>query len=121
MTREKMPKLIPVQSISTGPPIEPFLPDTTGRSVELPETSVVRGSPVVLVVALQFPVEGFLLLLHRIMPMLLAPGRYLHKTAPETLSHRSHVNREFPLPASFTDMREPKKIESCRLLPTRLF
>ena len=112
---------VPVEGMSTGPPIEPVLPGTTDRPKEHPETPVVRRSPIVLIMALQFLVEGFLLLLYKIVPMLFAPGRHIRKTAPETLSHRSYLNREFPLPASFADVRKTKKVKSRRLSPTRLF
>ena len=92
MTRKKMREHIPVEGMATGPPIEPVLPGTTDRPKELPETPVVRRSPVILIMALQLPVECFLLRLYRIMPMLFAPGRHILKTAPETLSHRSYLN-----------------------------
>ena len=121
MTSEEVRKLIPVQSLATSPPIKPFLPGPTDRAKELPKTPVVRRSPIVLVVAPELPVEGLLLLLNRIMPMLLTPSRHLLETALEPLSHRPEVDREFPLPASFTDMREAKKVESCCLPRARLF
>ena len=120
MTPEKICKLIPVQGMATCPTIEPIFPDATDRPIELQKTPEIRRAPVVLVVTLQFPIESLLLLLNRIMPMLLAPGRYIQKTAPETLPHRSYVDRKLPLPASFADMRESKKVESRRLLPARL-
>jgi hypothetical protein len=52
--------------------------------------------------------------------MLRAPGRYIQKTAPWTLPHRSYVDRKLPLPASFADTHKSKKVESGRLLPARL-
>ena len=76
MTLEKARERLPGQSRATGPAIEPFLPDTTDRPIKLPEIPVVRGSSIVLVMALQFPIESLLLLLNRIVPMLLAPGRH---------------------------------------------
>ena len=106
MTREKARKNLPIQGIPTGPAIEPFLPDATDRPIELPKTPVVRRSSVVLVMALQLPVKGLLLLLNRIMPMLLAPGRHSQETAPETLAHRSHMNRELPFLAALADVRK---------------
>ena len=121
MTIEEVRKLIPVQSLATSPPIKPFLPDSTDRAKELPKTPVVRRSPIVLVVAPEVPVEGLLLLLNGIMPMLLTPSRHFHETALEPLSHRPEVDREIPSPASLADMRETKKIESCWLSPARLF
>ena len=67
----------------------------------------------------QLPVERFLLLGYRIMPMLLTPGAHFLETAPEPLAHRPDVDREFPSPAAFADVRESKKIEGGRLPPTR--
>ncbi len=116
-----MCKLIPVQGLATSPPIEPFLPDPTNRSKELPQSPVVRRPPVVLIVAPEFPIEGFLLLLNEIVPMLLTPSRHFLQTALEPLAHRPEVDREIPSPASFADMRESKKIESFWLPPARRF
>src|SRR5437867_12311825 len=121
MTLEKLCKLIPVQSLATSPPIEPFLPDPPDGPKELPQSPVVRWAPVVLVVAPEFPVERFLLLPNWIMPMLLTPSRHLHETALEPLPHRPEVNREVPSPASLADVRETKKVEGRRLSLTRLF
>lgn len=120
MAIEKVRKLIPVQCLATSPPIEPFLPDPTDCPIELPQSPVVRGSSVVLIVAPELPVESFLLLLNRIVPMLLTPSRHLLQTALEPLSHRPEVDREIPSPASFADMRETKKVESCWLMPALL-
>ncbi len=111
----------PVQGIATRPPIEPFLPDPTDPFIEFPETAGIARTSVVLIVASKFPVERFLLLLHRIMPMLPAPRRHSLETAPEPLPHRANMNREFPSQSSRADMRESKKIESRRLWPTRPF
>jgi hypothetical protein len=66
------------------------------------------------------PIEGFLLLLNRIMPRFLAPGGQLPKTALEPLAHRPDVDREVPPPASLADIRETEKPEGCGLLPVRL-
>ena len=79
---EEMSKLIPVQGMPASPAIKPILPGTTDRSIELPETAVIRRPPVILVVALHFPIKGLLLLLYRIVPMRLAPGRHIQETAP---------------------------------------
>jgi hypothetical protein len=72
-------------------------------------------------VALQFPVEGCLLLLHRIVSIQLAPCPYLRETALEAFPHRPNVKRELPFPASSADMRKSEEVESGRLRPTRLF
>ena len=121
MTPQEMFKLVPIQSVFPCPPTEPFLPDTANRPIELQNTPVVRRSPVVLVVAPQFPIESILLLLHRIMPMLLTPRRHLLQAALQALPHRSYMDRESPFPVSFADMRESKKVERLRLRPSRLF
>jgi hypothetical protein len=71
--------------------------------------------------AQQFPVEGFLLFLYRIMPMRFAPGRHSLEAAPESLAHRSNMYRKLPMPAAFAEMRESKKVESGRLPPSRPF
>ena len=84
VTLKKMPKRGPVKVMSTSPAIEPVFPGTTYRPVELPKTAIVRRSAVVLVMALQFPVESLLLLLHRVMQMQSAPGPHLRETAPES-------------------------------------
>ena len=111
----------PIQGIATGPPIKPFLPDPFDALIELPNTAGIRRASVILIVASKLPVERVLLLLNRIMPMLPAPHRHCLKAAPEPLPHRVNMNREFPPPGSLADMRESKKIESCRLRSARLF
>ena len=121
MTLDKAPKLWPRHGTSTGPPIEPKSPNPKGRLIELHKTPDIRGSPIVLVMALQLPVEGFLLFLYRIMPMRFAPGRHSHDAAPESLAHRSNMYHKLPIPAAFAQMRESKKVESGRLHPSRLF
>ena len=82
MTSEKFSKLIPVQGIASCPTIEPEFPDATDIPIELHKTPDIRRAPVILVVTLQFPIQSLLLLINRIMPMLLAPGRYVQNTAP---------------------------------------
>lgn len=52
---------------------QPLPPDATDSPIELPETLVVCRSPVILVVAAELGVEDFLLLSHRLVPVLLAP------------------------------------------------
>src|SRR5438876_8524643 len=109
----------PGQSISTGPPVEPLLPDAPDLSVDLHNAAEVRRASVVLVVTSKFPVERFLLRFNRIMPMLTTPRRHHFQTAPEPLPHRSNMNREVSLPASLTYVRESEKVKRCRLRPTR--
>jgi hypothetical protein len=71
----------PVQRISTTPPVEPFMPDFADTLVELQQTAEIRRTAVVLVVAPKFPVERFLLLIDRIMPMFTTPLRHRFHTA----------------------------------------
>jgi hypothetical protein len=63
----------PRQPRPAGSAIEPLAPEFAGAPIELPETLGVRGSPVVLIVAPELGIEGFLLLAHRCMSVLLAP------------------------------------------------
>ena len=121
MPFQKMRVRRPVQGVATSSPIEPFLPDAPDPFIEFPEAAGICRASVVLIVATKLPIEGFLLLLNRIMPMLPAPLRHSLQTAPEALAHRAHMNREFPPLGSRTDMRESEKIESRRLRPTGLF
>ena len=104
-------KLRPVQLPSSIPSSKPLLPDLSNRSEVLPQTAVVRRSSVILVVALQNPVERFLLLSYRIVPMFLASLRHLLQAPFEPLTHRPHVNRELASSASFADVGKSKKIE----------
>jgi len=71
--------------------------------------------------AQQFPIEGLLLFLYRIMPMRFAPGRHSRDAAPESLTHRSNMYRKLPISAAFAKMRESKKVKSGRLPPSRFF
>src|SRR5271169_2995602 len=84
--------------------------------IELPDISVVRRSPVILVVAPEFGVEGFLLLTHRHVAVLLAPFGNRLQAPAEPLLHRSHVHCEFPSPATGTDVCVAEEIKSGRFL-----
>ena len=68
--------------MSTGPPVEPLLPDPFDALVELQQTAEVRRAAVVLVMPPKFPVERVLLLVDRIMPMLATPRRHRFQAAP---------------------------------------
>ena len=41
--------------------------------------------------------------------MLATPRRYRFQTASEPFPHRANMNREIALPASLTDVRDPRK------------
>ena len=72
----------PVQKIPTTPPVEPLVPDLPDPLVKLQQTAEIRRTSVILVMAPEFPVERFLLRVHGIMPMLVAPFRHSFQTAP---------------------------------------
>ena len=71
----------PVEGIATTPPIEPLLPDSADMLVELQQTAEIRRTAVVLVMPTEFPVQRFLLLIDRIMPMFATPFRHRFQTA----------------------------------------
>src|SRR5262249_219387 len=71
----------PVHRIATTPPVQPFLPDFADTLVELQQTAEIRRTAVVLVMPPKFPVQRFLLLIYRIMPMLATPFRHRFQTA----------------------------------------
>ena len=95
---------------------QPFPPDTTDLPIELPKTMVVRRSPVVLVVAAELGIKGFLLLVHRIVPVLFAPFGDRLQTPTESLTDRLHVDCELPFSAECADVREAEEVERGRLL-----
>jgi hypothetical protein len=95
---------LPGHPVSTSAPAEPPSPDLPDLPKELPDTPVVRRSPVILVVAPESGVEGLLLFLHRHVAVLLAPFGNRLQAPSEPLLHRSHVHGEFPFPAAGTDV-----------------
>ena len=62
---------LPRQFLPTSSATEPLPPDFADRPIELPEAPGVRRTSVILVVASEFGVEDFLLLVHRLMSVLL--------------------------------------------------
>jgi hypothetical protein len=56
--------LSPRQTRPKRSAIEPVVPESTGAAIELPKTQKVHREPVVLVVAPELGIEGFLLLFH---------------------------------------------------------
>ena len=114
----------PRQPRPAGSAIEPLVPEFAGAPIELPETLRVRGSPVVLVVAPELGIEGFLLLAHRCMSVLLAPCGDRREAPAEPLAHRSHLHGELPSTAARANVRQPEKVEGAGLLlplPLRTF
>jgi len=59
-------KPLPLQPLSTCAATQPFFPDALDSAIELSDTAVVRRPAVILVVAAEFGVQGFLLLTHRV-------------------------------------------------------
>ena len=96
----------------------------TDLLIELPEFSVVRRSSVILVVAPELGVEGFLLLVHRCVAVFLAPFGDCRQAPAKPLLHRSYVHRELPLATACADVRQTEKVEGAGFLlalPLRVF
>jgi hypothetical protein len=70
-------------------------------------------------VASEFGVEGFLLLAHLLVSVLLAPSGDCGQAPTEPFAHRPHVNSELPSSAACADVREPEEIEGAGLVPCR--
>jgi hypothetical protein len=64
---------LPRQVLPASSATEPLPPDFADGPIELPEAPGVRRTSVILVVASELGVEGFQLLVHRLMAVLLAP------------------------------------------------
>jgi hypothetical protein len=72
--------------------------------MELPNSAVVRASSVVLVMAAGLGVQGFLLLVHRIVPVLFAPFPDCLQPSTKPFGNRLHVHCELPLSAKLTGL-----------------
>src|SRR5580658_1731681 len=108
---------IPRQPSPARAATQPFLPDPPDPPIELLETAVVRRSSVVLVVAAEFGVQGFLLLVHRLVPVLSAPlGDRLQPPA-EPFVDRLHVHGELSLSAAGAHVGKAEKIEGLGFRP----
>src|SRR5260370_7428910 len=92
----------------------------TDLLIELPDTSVVRRSSVILVVTPELGVQGFLLLVHRLVSVLLAPFCDCRQAPFKPFLHRSHVHRELPLSTSFAYVPESQAFQHPGLLPPPL-
>src|SRR5260370_26057823 len=94
----------------------------TDLLIELPDTSVVRRSSVILVVTPELGVEGFLLLVHRLVSVLLAPFGDCRQAPFKPFLHRSHVHRELPLSTACAYVRESEDVQRAGVLslPLRL-
>src|SRR5271166_6037402 len=102
---------LPCQPVPSRAAIEPLPPDPDDTPIELQKALRVCRSAVVQVVASEFGVEGLLLLVHRCMPVLLAPCGDRREAPAEPLAHRSHMHRELPSPAACANVRQTEKVE----------
>jgi hypothetical protein len=84
--------------------------------MELPNSAVVRASSVVLVMAAELGVQGFLLLVHRIVPVLFAPFPDCLQPSTKPFGNRLHVHCELPLSATGAYVHKAQEIEGCRFL-----
>ena len=66
--------------------------------------------------ASELGVEGLVLLVHRGMPVLLAPFGDRREAPTEPLAHRSHLHCELPSPAACPNVRQPKEVEGAGFL-----
>src|SRR5260370_8749028 len=89
----------------------------TGLLIELPDSSVVRRSSVILVVTPELGVQGFLLLVHRLVSVLLAPFGDCRQAPFKPFLHRSHVHGELPLSTACAYVREADDAQSSGFLP----
>src|SRR5260370_33222642 len=92
----------------------------TGLLIELPDSSVVRRSSVILVVTPELGVQGFLLLVHRLVSVLLAPFGDCRQAPFKPFLHRSHVHGELPLSTACAYVREAEVVQSPGFLPPPL-
>src|ERR1700732_688907 len=93
-----------------------LLPYPTDAPIELLETAVVRRSSVVLVVAAELGVQGFLLRVHRLVPVLLAPFGDRLQSPTEPFTDRLHVHGKLPLSAAGAHVGKSEKIEGLGFL-----
>src|SRR5664280_1563917 len=120
--------MLPQDSVISIPPqrspacstTQPLAPDTTYASIELPDAVVVRRASIVLVVATEFGVQGFLLLIHWRAPVLFAPVGDCLQPSTEPFGYRLHMHCESSLPATGAEVLESKEIEALGLFPLLL-
>src|SRR6202162_5068368 len=108
---QQLHEVAPWQRLPARPPSEPLVPEPPGQPIELPQTAIVRRSPVVLVVAPEFGIEHCGLVLDRVVPMLLAPLRHRLHAAPKAFADGPDVNRKPSPPSARTDVRKAEEIE----------
>src|SRR5258708_32383313 len=116
MRPQEFNKPLPRQPSPARAATQPSPPDTTDRPIYLPETTVVRRSAVILVVAAELGVQGFQLQVHRLVPMFLTPFSDRLQPPAEAFADRPHVYCELPFPATGADVREAEEIKGGRVL-----
>src|ERR1700730_8489512 len=79
--------------------------------MELPDPAVVRRTSVVLVMAAELGVQGFLLLFHRVVPMPFAPVPDCLQSSTEPFGNRLHVHCELSLSAAGAYVYKPQEVE----------
>ena len=68
--------------------------------IELAKTRTVGSASVILVVAAELGIQGLLLLVHRVMPVLFAPVGDGFQSSVEPFVNRLHAHGELSLPAA---------------------
>src|SRR5262245_30653325 len=117
MAVQELRVFLPSQRPSPRPPAEPFLPGLPDAPKELPQTAVVRGTAIVLVVAAEFRVEGGLLPVHGVMAMCSAPFGDPFQGPPQALLHRLDVDRELASPTTRALVGQAEEIEGVGFRP----
>src|ERR1017187_3206121 len=117
--------MLPQDSVISIPPqrspacstTQPFAPDTTYASIELPDAVVVRRASIVLVMATEFGVQGVLLLVHGFMPGLFAPVGDGVQPSAKPFGQGLDMHCELSLSAAGAKVLEAQEVEGLRLLP----
>jgi hypothetical protein len=118
---EKFPIDGPGERPTARTPVEPLAPGPPNAPIEPHQTSEVRRTPVVLVVASEYRVESPPLLHDRIVPVTLTPRRGPLEAPAQPLPHGPHVNREVAPPTPPTNVGKPEKVKGPRLRPRPCF
>jgi hypothetical protein len=119
MVAEEFSVFLPRQPSPTSTTIQPFPPESTDSPIELLYVREVRWSSVVLVVASEFGVEGFLLLFHLLVSVLLAPVGDCRQVPTEPFAHRPHVAVNFPLRLRVPMCVKPRRSKVPGFFPCR--
>lgn len=84
-----------------------FLPNSPDDSIESPESLVISRASIVLVVSIELSIERFLLLLHWIVEVLVAPFANSRQTTLKPFAHCAHMDGEVSSAAAHRNVREP--------------